>query len=102
MIPPLLESRLPEIHSLCDRYQVQRLDVFGSVLRGDFNEESDIDFVVIFNRDAETNAFEQYFDFKEALSALVGREAELVCYHAIRNPTFKEEVESTRQPIYAA
>jgi predicted nucleotidyltransferase len=102
MIPFYLEPYLAAIRALCVQCHVQRLDVFGSVLRDDFKLESDIDFIVVFNRDAQTNAFDQYFDFKEGLSALLGREAELVCYNAIRNPIFKEEVESTRQSLYAA
>jgi len=72
------------------------------VLRDDFNSASDVDFLVTFHRDGDTNTFYQYFDFKEALSKLLHREVELVCAEAIRNHYFKQEVEATRQPLYAA
>ena len=102
MNAPFLELHLAEIQQLCRVNGIERLDVFGSVLRDDFNSESDVDFLVVFQREASTNAFSQYFDFKEALERVLGREVELVCANAIRNPYFKREVEQTRQPLYAA
>jgi predicted nucleotidyltransferase len=57
---------------------------------------------VLFKRDEQTNAFNQYFDLKEALEDLLKREIDLVCANAIRNPFFKQEVERSRQPLYAA
>jgi uncharacterized protein len=98
----LLPSNLDSIEVLCEQHGVARLDVFGSILRDDFSAESDIDFLVVFKRDEQTNAFHQYFDFKEALEALLKRKVDLVCANAIRNPYFKQEVEQTRQPLYAA
>jgi predicted nucleotidyltransferase len=102
MNAPFLEPHLAEIQHLCRVNGVERLDVFGSVLRDDFSTASDVDFLVVFQRDDATNAFNQYFDFKEALQQLLGREVELVCVNAIRNPHFKREVEQTKQPLYAA
>ena len=101
MLNDLLQSNLGLIEVLCERHGVVRLDAFGSVLREDFSAESDIDFLVVFNRNEQTNAFHQYFDFKEALEALLQRKVDLVCANAIRNPYFKQEVEQTRQPLYA-
>lgn len=98
----LLKSNLDLIEVLCERYGVVKLDVFGSVLKEDFSAESDIDFLVRFKRDQQMNALHQYFDFKEALEALLHRNVDLVCANAIRNPYFKQEVERSRQPLYAA
>ena len=46
--------------------------------------------------------FLQYFEFKEALEAVLGRQIDLVCEGAIRNPHFRQELEATRQSLYAA
>ena len=81
-----MKSNLKHIEILCERHGVLRLDVFGSILRDDFCTESDIDFLVLFKRDEQTNAFNQYFDLKEALEDLLKREIDLVCANAIRNP----------------
>ena len=97
-----LEPYLSELQGLCMQHDVSSLEVFGSVLRDDFSVDSDIDFLVRFRRDETTNAFHQYFDFKEALTALLGRPVDLVCVDAVQNPYFKEEIDATRQPLYAA
>ena len=98
----LITENLEGIARLCRKHDVVRLDAFGSVLGEEFGDNSDLDFLVVFSRQEETNAFHQFFDFKEALSGLLGREVDLICYQAIKNPIFKQEVEATRQPLYAA
>ncbi|AFZ12457.1 DNA polymerase beta domain protein region [Crinalium epipsammum PCC 9333] len=37
-----------EIHLFCQRHHIQRLSLFGSVLRDDFSPQSDIDVLVEF------------------------------------------------------
>ena len=44
-----IQHYVEEIARLCQRYRVQRLAVFGSILRADFDEaRSDVDFLVEF------------------------------------------------------
>lgn len=38
-----------QLHRLCDTHGVKRLSLFGSVLRGDFDADSDIDLLVEFH-----------------------------------------------------
>lgn len=47
------EEKLAEI---CRRYQVRELALFGSVLRDDFREDSDIDILVEYEPDARRAA----------------------------------------------
>ncbi len=42
----LTEQHRKKLRILCRRHKVKRLAVFGSVLRTDFNRDSDIDFIV--------------------------------------------------------
>ena len=68
-----------ELQALCRRFHVRRLDLFGSAARGDFDpEESDIDFLVEFDRSAPQHPFDAYFGLKEALEELFGRPVDLV------------------------
>jgi hypothetical protein len=53
----ILEPHRPAIARLCRRHGVSELHAFGSVLRGDFGPDSDVDLLVVFQRDASTNAF---------------------------------------------
>ena len=79
-----------------------QLYVFGSILTGKFNKNSDIDFTVVFDKDALPLSIygENYFDFKFALENLLKRDVDLVEYNAIKNPYFKEELDETKQIIY--
>src|SRR5229473_5914747 len=53
---PLIESRRSELEQFCKRFRVKRLDLFGSAATGDFKSEaSDLDFLVEFNRCAQTS-----------------------------------------------
>jgi len=96
-----IEQNVAAIRSLCKRFKVKSLFVFGSAVRKDFNEYSDIDFLVEFDRTGIRGSFDQYFDFKEALEHLLGRNVDLVCRNSMRNPIFREEVESSKREIYA-
>lgn len=96
-----IEQNLSIIQDLCKRFNVKQLFVFGSVNREDFTESSDIDFLVEFNRAGIKGSFDQYFDLKDALEHLLGREVDLVCRRSIKNPIFRQEVESSKREIYA-
>lgn len=45
---PAIEIRRKEIDEFCTRHRIRRLALFGSVLRPDFQLESDIDVLVEF------------------------------------------------------
>ena len=47
-LPPLITQRASELKSLCERYHVKTLALFGSALREDFSAESDLDFLLEF------------------------------------------------------
>lgn len=102
-MPALLDDKHAQIESLCRRYRVRRLDVFGSAIRDDFDpERSDVDFLVKFEADPDLNTFHAYMDLREALAQLLGRPVDLVMPSAVRNPYIKADIEATREPVYAA
>ena len=89
---------MAQIVALCEKHKVLQLYVFGSILTDKFNKDSDVDFTVIFDRDALPLLV--YFDFKFALEDLLKRDVDLVEYNAVKNPYFKEELDETKQLIY--
>ena len=93
-----------ELQALYRHFHVRRLDLFGSAARGDFDpERSDIDFLVEFDRGhPKALSFNTYFDFKEALEALLGRSVDLVEPGAVRNPYLKASIEASREPVFEA
>ena len=83
--------------------QVQRLELFGSALRDDFApERSDLDFLVEYRDMPLEDRSETFFGLWEALQAMFGRDIDLVESSTIKNPYFREAVESTRVPLYVA
>ena len=61
------DEKIEEIAAACQRYGVERLFVFGSVLREDFRPgESDIDLLVEFGPMEVTKRFHAYLDAREA------------------------------------
>jgi predicted nucleotidyltransferase len=102
MIREILERRT-ELEALCRRYQVLRLDVFGSAAAGDFRPDgSDLDFLVEFDTAANAGYADRYFGLLESLEELFGRPVDLVVASAIKNPYFRESVQKTKALLYAA
>ena len=98
----LIRRNMAQIAALCEKHKVLQLYVFGSILTDKFSKDSDVDFTVIFDRDALPLLVygENYFDFKFALEDLLKRDVDLVEYNAVKNPYFKEELDETKQLIY--
>ena len=102
MIPAIAQHQ-DELATLCRRYHVQRLELFGSAAAGDFNpESSDLDFLVMFEELDPPAYAETYLGFYEALTELFARPVELVSTTAITNPYFLESIQRNRETLYAA
>ena len=88
------------IKALCVKYSVKTLSVFGSVVHGNFNSESDIDFLVDFNENDPFKYSDLYFGLKEKLEGLLNRKIDLIEHRGIKNTFFKKELEETKVLIY--
>lgn len=100
----LIEMNMDKIVALCKKYKVAKLWVFGSILTDRFTDQSDVDFSV--NFDAEIINRENldwadiFFDFIDELRNVVGRDIDMVCDDAVKNPYFRKELDSTKRLIY--
>src|SRR5262249_13104641 len=76
---PEIVNKRDALIALCKRYDVARLEVFGSALRAaDFDPaRSDIDFLVTFAPQAR-EGLAGLMDLKEALEAVFGRHVDLI------------------------
>jgi predicted nucleotidyltransferase len=74
----VLAIEIPEhkIKEFCRRNGIRRLSIFGSVLRDDFNSESDVDILVEFDDDA-TPGFFRLMRMQDELTEILGRTADL-------------------------
>jgi predicted nucleotidyltransferase len=77
-----LEVSLEAIADFCQRWQIVELSLFGSILRDDFNPNSDIDFLFTFSPDAHWGLF-KVMEMQQELEKLVCRPVDLVSKRAI-------------------
>ncbi len=99
----VIERHRGEIEEACRRFEVRRLEVFGSATGPRFDaRSSDLDFLVDFEDRAGANLFDRYFGLAEMLTTILGRKVDLVTIGALRNPYFIESVNRTRRLFYAS
>lgn len=96
----LIETKIQKIAALCKKHKVNKLFVFGSILTNRFNNDSDVDLVVTFNKEEVSDYFDNYFDFKYSLEDLFGRKVDLLEEQSIKNPYLKKSVDATKALIY--
>lgn len=99
----VIEQHRIELDSLCGKYGVKLLELFGSAARGDFNAAtSDLDFLVLYQRESELSAADRYLGLLEDLQQLFNRKVDLVDIRGTRNPYFVAEALKHRVGLYAA
>ena len=97
----LVEQKKSEVAALCRKYQVERLDLFGSAATGTFDPAfSDLDFIVAFENHSAPGLLDRYLDLAEALERLFNRHVDLITQRSVRNPYFRQTIEMTRLPLY--
>ena len=89
-----------EIVSVCRKYRVKSLGVFGSALSEDFNENSDIDLLI--ELDSAKNGIVRYMNVKFELETLLKYPVDLVMPKAIKNNRIKNHILSDVRSLYAA
>lgn len=98
----LIEINLHRIFELCKKHKVKSLAVFGSILTERFNDKSDVDLLVDFEK-TDPDKFDyisNYFDFQDSLESLFKRKVDLVVGSSLRNKYFINNVNRTKQMIY--
>lgn len=91
-----LREYKPKILAYADQYGICNIRVFGSVARGDADEQSDIDLLV--ETSSKTNLFD-IVEFKRHLSHLVHQHVDIVEIDAVKNPLRKKYILSDVVPL---
>jgi len=77
LINQRLEVAPRDLAAFCRKWSISKLEVFGSLLREDFGNESDVDFLVSFEP-GKGPAGMSWFQVKEELAELVGRKVDVL------------------------
>jgi predicted nucleotidyltransferase len=90
-----------KIEDFCRRWKIAEFSLFGSVLREDFGQDSDVDVLVTFEPGGGIT-FNNRVEMLDELVEIFGREVDLVEKDLIRNPFRRHEILKTKEVIYAA
>jgi len=95
-----LYFKYDDIRLLCKRYQISKLWVFGSSIRDDFKDKSDIDILVSYNPKNTVTLIDELY-IQDELSKLFNRNIDLVEIETVKNPIRYKNIIATREIIYA-
>ena len=99
-----LELPKDRITKFCQKWQIQELSLFGSVLRDDFQANSDIDILVTFFEDTHWTLFD-LGRMENDLNQIFDRKVDLVSKRGIkssRNHIRRDAILNSAEVIYAA
>ena len=89
------------LETFCHKWKIRELSIFGSALRNDFRPDSDLDFLLSFAQPVPWDLWE-LGELRDELTAIVGREVDIVIKESLRNPYRRKEILSNREVIHAA
>lgn len=96
-----LELDEAALRKFCERHGITHLAAFGSVLRDDFNDDSDVDVLVEFNPVSVPGLLRLAAMEAELGDLLGGREVELRTYEDLSR-YFRDRVRADARELYAA
>ena len=99
MSPSRLDITRAALAEFCRANHIRRLSLFGSILREDFTEESDVDVLVEFEEGHVPGL--RFFGIQRELSELLGRKVDLHTPRSL-SPYFRQEVLSEAEVHYDA
>ena len=88
-----------DLAGFCRKNHVRRLAFFGSVLRGDFGPESDIDILIEFEPGHVPGL--AFFALQAELGGMLGRRVDLHTPASL-SPYFRDQVMREAEPAYVA
>ena len=86
-----------KISAFCRKHHIRRLSLFGSVLRGDFRPDSDVDVLVEFEPGHVPGL--AFFAMERELSEILGRKVDLNTLRSV-SPDFREQVQAEAEVEY--
>ena len=90
------------VKEMCQEYGIVRLALFGSVLRDDFDENSDVDILVEYEDKHPRPLYQMYV--REELEEMIGRKVDMITVQALEanefRSTMRKEIFSTAEDYY--
>lgn len=96
----IINKNIESLKKLCNVYNVDTMYLFGSALTSNFNDQSDIDFLVKFKPIELSNYLDNYLHLKEKLESLLGRKVDLLEEQTLKNPILIKSINKSKELIY--
>ncbi len=100
MFSDLIKNK-EKIIDIFKKHEIEKAYVFGSALTDNFNEKSDIDFLIKFKTGLDPlKKGELWWDLHDTLRDFFDREIDIVTENSLTNPYFIKELDRTKKLIY--
>jgi len=96
----VVEQNLSRVFEICRVHHVKNMYLFGSILTENFSSDSDVDFLVSFDKVELPQYFNNYMDFKEKLEHLLNRPVDLLEEQTVKNPILRRSIDRNKKLIY--
>ncbi|MBL4586724.1 MAG: nucleotidyltransferase domain-containing protein [Flavobacteriales bacterium] len=96
----VFEGKRQSIEQMCTENKVRSLFVFGSAVRNELTEDSDIDLLVDIESTDPFEYTDNYFNLLEQLQKLLKRPIDLLESRGLKNRFLKAEIDKTKVPLY--
>ena len=96
----VVEQNLSSVFEICRVHNVKNMYLFGSILTENFSSDSDVDFLVSFDKVDLSQYFNNYMDFKEKLEHLLNRPVDLLEEQTVKNPVLRRSIDRNKKLIY--
>ncbi len=95
-----IEQIKSSVERLCNQHGVKRLNLFGSVARGDHKTTSDMDFLVEFD-DSEPKVYsKRFFGLLHSLEDTFHCNIDLLTKRSIKKESLRKRIEEDRICLY--
>ncbi|CAN5284015.1 hypothetical protein BH09BAC1_BH09BAC1_13470 [soil metagenome] len=97
---PAIQQKLPELQKILRAHRVTKAYLFGSAVKGNLTNESDVDVLVNFEENIDPISYsDNFFELLFALQALFQRNVDLVNEKSLRNPYLISSINKTKQLV---
>jgi uncharacterized protein len=90
-----------DIEDLVKKYDIKEIAIFGSSIRDDFNENSDIDLLIEFNNSENISLFD-IIDIQDYFRSITKRQIDIVEPSGLKNPYRRDSILRNKEPLYVA
>ncbi len=90
-----------DITFIVKKYSIKEISIFGSSIRDDFKQNSDIDLLIEFMNSESISLFD-IIDIQEYFEKLTKRKIDIVEPAGLKNPYRKSSILKNKVPLYVA